>query len=65
MIDKHPALLSFLTSVYFETNEEVHPEIKAILAKGEEVRNRIALTGVDESKFTEGINLKLLMNMLT
>ncbi|WP_059046023.1 TetR/AcrR family transcriptional regulator [Paenibacillus rubinfantis] len=65
MVDKHPALLSFLTSVYFETHEEVRPEIKALFAKGEEVRNRMALTGVDESKFKEGIDLELLINMLT
>ncbi|MEG6590963.1 TetR/AcrR family transcriptional regulator [Paenibacillus barengoltzii] len=64
MLDKHPALLVFLTSVYFETNEEVRPEIKAILVKGEKVRNRIALTGVDESKFREGVDLELLMSML-
>ncbi|GJM78598.1 hypothetical protein HMSSN139_10940 [Paenibacillus sp. HMSSN-139] len=35
------------------------------MAKGEDIRNRIALSGVDESKFKEGIDLKLLMSMLT
>lgn len=65
VIGRHAAVLSFLTSVYFETNEEVRQDITAILAKGEDIRNRIALSGVDESKFKEGIDLQLLMNMLT
>lgn len=65
VMGKHAAVLSFLTSVYFETNEEVRRDITAILAKGEDIRNRIASSGVDESKFKEGIDLKLLMSMLT
>lgn len=61
---RHSAILSFLTSVYFENDEEVKDDIKVVLAGGEDFRNKIAFDGIDASKFKEGIDLKLLMKML-
>lgn len=61
---KHPAILTFLTSVYFESDEEVKDDIKAILAKGEGFRNKIAFEGMDYSKFKEGVDPKLVLKML-
>lgn len=62
---KHPAILSFLKSIYFETDEEVAQEIKEILVQGDSFRAYIALNGIDASKFKEGIDPTLVMKMLT
>lgn len=64
VMKKHPAILSFLTSVYFESDDEVKEDIKDLLSKGEGFRNRIALDGMDASKFKENIDPKLVMKML-
>lgn len=64
VMKRHAAIPSFLTSVYFEKDEEVKDDIKAILDSGEDFRNKIAFDGMDTSKFKEGVDLKLLMKML-
>lgn len=64
VMKKHPAIFLFLTSVYFETDEEVKNDIKTILAKGDNFRNKIAFDGTDTSKFKAGIDIKLVMKML-
>lgn len=64
IMKKRPGMPSFLTSVYFESDEEVKEDIKAILAKGEGFRNRIAFDGMDYSRFKEGVDPKLVMKML-
>lgn len=64
VLKKHPAILSFITSAYFENDEEVKEDLKAITAQGEGFRNKIAFDCVDYSKFKDGIDLKLVMKML-
>lgn len=64
VMKKHPAIPLFLTSMYFENDEEVKEDIKAILAKGEGFRNKIAFDGMDYSRFKESIDPKLVMKML-
>lgn len=49
VIKKHPAILSFLNSVYFETDDEVKDDIKSILENGENIRRKIAFEGMDAS----------------
>lgn len=65
VLQKHPAILSFLKSIYFETDEEVVQEIKAMLVQGESFRSNIAINGIDISKFKEGIDPVLVVKMLT
>lgn len=65
VMKKHPAILSFLSSMYFENDAEVKEDIKTILAQGEGFRNKIAFDGMDASKFKDDINLKLFMKMLS
>ena len=67
VMKKHPAILSFLDSVYFENDEEVKAEIKAILAnsESESLRNKVAFEGIDASKFKDDIDPKLVMKILT
>jgi AcrR family transcriptional regulator len=64
VMKKHPAIFSFLNSMYFENDNEVKMDIEAILAKGEGFRNKIALNGMDSSRFKDGIDPKLVMKML-
>lgn len=64
-IKKHPAILSFLNSMYFERDDIVKADIQTLLAKGEGFRNRIAFEGMDASKFKDGIDPKLVLKMLT
>jgi TetR/AcrR family transcriptional regulator len=67
IMKKHPAILSFLDSVYFENDDEVKADIKAILANSESegLRSKIAFEGTDTSKFKDGIDPKLVMKILT
>lgn len=64
IMKRHPDIPSFLTSVYFENDEEVRDDIKTILSQGDDFRNKIAFDGMDYSKFKDGTNLKLFMKML-
>lgn len=65
VLKKHPAIFAFLNSVYFEKDNEVAAEIKAILSKGEGVRSDIALTGMDAGKFKDEVDPQLVLKMLT
>ena len=65
LMKKHPAILSFLTSMYFESDAEVKGDIKSILAKGEDFRNKITLEGMDTSRFKANIDEKLVMKILS
>ncbi len=67
VMKRHPAILSFLDSVYFENDDEVQADIKAILASGEIeiLRSKIVFEGTDTSKFKDDIDPKLVMKILT
>ncbi len=64
---KHPAILSFLNSAYFETDAEVKADLQAVFTseEGEAFRKKIVLDGMDASKFKDGVDSKLVMKMLT
>lgn len=64
VLKKHSSIITFVTSAYFENDEEVKEDIKDILAKGEGFRNKIALEGMDYSKFKDSVDPKLVMKML-
>jgi AcrR family transcriptional regulator len=65
VMKKYPALPAFLTSIYFENDEAVKDDIQAILARGDDFRNRIALDGIDTSRFKDGVDPKLVLKVLT
>lgn len=67
VMKKHPAILSFLDSVYFENDDEVKADIKAILtnSESESLRSKVAFEGTDTSKFKDDIDPKLVMKILT
>ena len=63
-MEKHPACLSFLSSVFFEKDEEVKVEIQTKLVMGEGFRNKVAFEGMDVSKFKDGVDPMLVMKIL-
>ncbi|MEL7565643.1 MAG: TetR/AcrR family transcriptional regulator [Dehalobacterium sp.] len=64
LMKRHPAILSFLTSIYFENDKDVKGDIKAILSKGKDFKSKTALSGMDTSKFKDNIDPQLVMKML-
>lgn len=64
VVKKHPAILSYLYSVYYENNEEVKDGIAAMMSKGETFRSNYVFEGLDYSKFKDGVDVKLVMKML-
>lgn len=64
MMKRHSAIISFLTSMYYETDEEVRDEAKKLIADGSNVRGRWVLDGTDVSKFKDDVDPKLLEKFL-
>lgn len=64
VMKKHPAILAFLTNAYFETDDEVRDDLMALFEQGEGFRTQILSSGLDDSKFKENCDIKLLMKML-
>jgi TetR/AcrR family transcriptional regulator len=64
IIKRYTNIPAFLTSVYFENEPEVKADIESILTLGEDFRNKIALDGMDTTKFKEGIDPKLVLKIL-
>lgn len=65
VMKKHPGILSFLASAYFEEAPEVKEDFKAFYAQGEGFRQKITFDEIDTSRFKDGIDPKLVMKMLT
>jgi AcrR family transcriptional regulator len=63
-IRDHPALLSFLASLYAEKDGEVCGDIAAFLAEGMKFRERWLFGDVDFSKFRDDVDPKLLDRFL-
>lgn len=66
VMKKHPAILSFLESAYFENDDEVKADIKAKLEsrEGERLRSKIAFEGTDTSKFKDDVDPRMVMKIL-
>ena len=67
IMKQHPAMLSFLNSMYFENDSEVKDDIKTILTSSRcvDMRNRITFDGMDASKFKDCIDPKFVLKILT
>ncbi len=61
---KHPAILSFLSTAYFEQDEEVMEDVKELLSYSDGFRTRIAFDGMDTSKFKEGVDPHQVLKIL-
>lgn len=64
VMKKYPAILLFLGSMYYETDNEVANSIKGMLAQSETIRGGLAFDGMDASKFKEGVDPQLVLNIL-
>ena len=64
LMKEHPAILSFLASMHYETCEDVRDEIKGFLGDGFGTRERMMFEGVDVSKFKDDVNPKLIDKFL-
>ncbi len=60
----HPAILSFLSCIYFEQDIEVKDDIKNILSESEGFRNKIVFEGMDTTKFKDTVDPGLVMKIL-
>jgi AcrR family transcriptional regulator len=65
MMKWHPAIFSFLASLYYETDREVAGELKGFMAENMLSRERIVLEGNDTSKFKDDVEPKLLDKFFT
>jgi AcrR family transcriptional regulator len=64
VIKQYPASLTYLNSVYYESNEEVKDGIASVMSQGEAFRNKIVFQGLDYSKFKERVDVTLVLKML-
>ena len=64
VIKEHPAILAFLTSVNFETSEEVKDEVKEFLNSGFDTRQKMMFEGIDVSRFKDDVDPKLINKFL-
>lgn len=64
VLDKHPLLITFLSSLYFETDDEVLAEIKEFLKQSEVFRNEFTLSDIDMFKFKNSVKPELLLKLL-
>ncbi|MDT8719357.1 TetR family transcriptional regulator [Clostridium sp. 19966] len=64
VLKQHPPMMSFLTGVYFEEDEEVKGDIKKIIVGSEGFKNKIIKEDIDYSKFKEDVDIKLLVKMI-
>ncbi|MDR1616549.1 MAG: TetR/AcrR family transcriptional regulator [Syntrophomonadaceae bacterium] len=65
VMKQHPALLSFLRNVFFETDPEVESEIKKTTSAGVASTQGMMIEGVDLTKFKDGADPALLLKLLT
>lgn len=64
VISEHQPMMSFLTSVYYETDPDIVPGIKEALSGRKEITDKIAFSGVDTSDFKDGVDPKLVYKIL-
>ncbi len=56
--------MKFLTSYYFDNEEEIREEKKVFVARSEELQKRFAFTDIDYSKFKEDVKPETVLKML-
>ena len=64
VIKENTSIIAFLSSVYIEKDGEVADEISVYLTEAMKYREQMLYNGVDEFKFREGVDLKLLDKFL-
>ncbi|WMC93743.1 TetR/AcrR family transcriptional regulator [Kineothrix sp. MB12-C1] len=65
MLKRYPAILSFLTSMYYEQDMNVRPILEQRLKDTVPFREEQMMKGIDTSRFKEGIDLQNVMKLLS
>ena len=65
MMKRHPAIFSFLTGLFYETDGEVAEDIKAYMAENMGLREKMLLADIDASNFRDDVDPKLLDKFFT
>jgi AcrR family transcriptional regulator len=65
LMKRNPDLLRFFTSMYYEQDEAVRPAIENLLGESFTLREDVMLKGVDNNRFKDGIDAKIVAEMLT
>lgn len=60
VIKEHPAMLSFFTNMFYETDPEVADAIGELLGDSEDIRGKWIFEGMDVSRFKDDVDPKLL-----
>ena len=64
VMKRHPAVLSFITSLYYETHKDIREEVKQLIEEGANIRGQWVFAGTDISKFKDDVDPKLLERFL-
>ena len=64
VMKRHPALMSFLAGVYYETDDEVTAHLAGFMEKGLETRQKMVLRTTDTSRLKDDVDPKLLDKFL-
>ena len=64
VMKRHAALISFLASVYYETDKEIAGDLKPFMDKGLETRQKMVLYTTDTSRLKDDVDPKLLDKFL-
>lgn len=65
MMKRHPPILSFLTSMYYEEDAGVRPVIDKLLGEAVLLSEEQMLKGVDTSRFKPGVDVQSVVKLLT
>lgn len=65
VLKRFPGILSFLTSMYYETDKEVSKDIKRVLSKGEAFGSAFVFENMDAKKFKDDVDPELVLKILT
>lgn len=65
ILKQHPNLMSFLTSVYFEEDEEVYDDLKLLFKEMDHIKEDFVLSDIDREKFKDDVNPEIVLKMLT
>ncbi len=64
VLRKRPSIMRFLSTYYFENDEEIQEEKQAYVQKSMEMQSRFAFTDIDNSKFKENVKPEAVLKML-
>ena len=65
MMKRHPAILSFLTAMYYEEDAGVRPVIDKLLGEAVLLSGEQMLKGIDTSRFKPGVEVQSVVKLLT